>query len=101
MTGMSYLDCSATLDAGRRRLYLSLVNRHRDDALEVGIDIPDAKVRSDGAAFVLHHDDPMAMNTPAAPDNVRVASTTAAGCGAHFVRALPPHSYTILELDLA
>jgi len=98
--GLAYLDCSATLDSDRRKLFLSLVNRHRDEPIELDVAIADARVAAEGTAHVLHHDNPEAMNGPAAPDNVRPRREVATGLGARFTRELLPHSYTVLELDL-
>jgi len=100
LTGLSYLDCSTTFDPDRRKLYLSLVNRHRDEAISVAVEIPEAAVASEGSVHTLYHDDPMAMNTPADPDNVKPSSERTGGFGSRFARELEPHSYTILELDL-
>lgn len=100
LSGMPYLDCSVTLDPRRRKLYLSMVNRHREDALEIKVDISEATVSSRGRVHLLYHDDPMAKNSPADPDNVRTRSESVDGVASHFTWELKPHSYAILELDL-
>ena len=100
LSGLPYLDLSATLDPDRRKLYLSMVNRHRDDALRVEVALPETAVSPEGVAHVLTHDDPMAMNSPAGPDNVKPRSQKVDGLGSRFTWELKPHSYTILELDL-
>ena len=41
------------------------------------------------------------MNGPGSPDNVRLRSEAVRGLGARFTREVPPHSYAVLELDLA
>lgn len=100
LAGMPYLDCSVTLDPRRRKLYLSMVNRHREDAVEIKVDISEAAVSSHGRVHLLYHDDPMAKNSPADPDNVRARSESVDGLASHFTWELKPHSYAILELDL-
>lgn len=100
LSGLAYLDCSATLDAARRKLYLSLVNRHHDDAIDLHVHVIEAQVAPQGSVYVLYHEDPMAMNTAANPHNVRPRSESVGGLGSDFVWELKPHSYTILELDL-
>src|SRR5438067_7876763 len=35
--GLFYLDCSATLDPGRGKLFLSLVNRHRNEPIDLDV----------------------------------------------------------------
>jgi len=98
--GIPYLDCSATLDPQGRKLYLSMVNRHQEEALEIRVDISDAKVSSEATAHILYHDDGMAMNSPSDPDNVKPHSELVDGLDSHFTWELKPHSYTILELGL-
>jgi alpha-N-arabinofuranosidase len=98
--GLPYLDASVTLDPQRRVLFLSLVNRHRTEPLEVDVRLADAAVRLGGRAHLLHHDDPRAMNTPHQPDAVRSRSAPVALEGGHFTYALPPHAYAVLELPL-
>ena len=101
LSDLSYLDCSATLDPFARKLYLSLVNRHPDDAVEVIVEIPEARISGEGTQHELYHEDGLAMNTPANPTNVSPESRAATGFGSRFTRELKPHAYTILELNLA
>ena len=100
ISGMSYLDCSATLDPDKGKLYLSLVNRSRDDVIDVDIKICDALVAAEGTLSELYHDDAMAMNSAAEPDTVRVIEKPIADLGEQFIWELKPHAYDILELDL-
>ncbi len=97
---LKYLDASATLDPETRTLFLSLVNRHEAEPLEVEVSLADAAAKSGGRAHLLFHEDPHAMNDHERPDNVRTRTTPAAAEGARFTHALPPHSYTILELPI-
>ena len=97
--GMTYLDASASLNPERRTLSLSLVNRHRTEPLDVEVHLTDARV-SGGRAHHLFHDDPDAMNSHDRPDNVRTRTEDAGVEGSRFTYALPPHSYTMLELTL-
>ena len=97
--GLTYLDASASLDPDRRTLFLSLVNRHRTEPLDVDVHLAGARVNG-GRTHLLSHDDPDAMNSPDQPDNVRTRTTDTAPEGSRFTHSLPPHSYTILELSL-
>ena len=100
LEGIPYLDCSATVDPELGKLYLSLVNRHRDQPIVVHVDLPGVPVGSEGTVHLLTHDDPMAMNGPSAPDNVRPTAYQESGFGAAFDWELPAHAYAILELGL-
>ncbi|MDI9547242.1 MAG: alpha-L-arabinofuranosidase C-terminal domain-containing protein [Chloroflexota bacterium] len=95
-----YLDSSVTFDPEKKTLYLSLVNQHQSDAIELDIALPEASVRETGTLRRLEHADPLAMNTPAHPDNVSPSVRTVDGLGSRFTCELPPASYTILELGL-
>ena len=97
---LPYLDASVTLDPERGRLFLSLVNRHLTEPLDLDVQLTDAYVAAGARAHVLYHDDPQAMNDHRNPDNVRVRSRSVAVDGSRFRHELLPHSYTILELPL-
>jgi alpha-L-arabinofuranosidase len=98
---LPYLDASVTVDPAAGQLYLSLVNRHREQPLELEVRLFDAAVRAGGTAHVLFHDDPLAMNGPERPENVCWQSRPVHLEGSRFTYELLPHSYTILELLLA
>lgn len=99
-TDIPFLDASTTFDPDNHKLYLSLVNQCREDAIDVQIDVLNGRVKSAGQVHTLYHEDVLAMNTPEHPNTV-VASTHAYDqFSANFVWELKPHSYTILELDL-
>jgi alpha-N-arabinofuranosidase len=97
---LPYLDAAVTLDPQRRTLFLSLVNRHRDQPLEVDVRLADAAARAGGRVHLLHHDDPDAMNSHRRPENVRSRSAPLAVEGDRFAYALPPHAYAVLEVPL-
>lgn len=101
MWGIPYLDCSVTFNPETGTVYLSLVNQHQTEAIDVDVALPEANVREQGVIHRLHHDDPLAMNTPAQPDKVAPSSTRLHGLERRFTQELPPASYTILELSLA
>jgi alpha-L-arabinofuranosidase len=98
--GLGCLDASATLDPDKRALYVSLVNRHRTEPLDVDVRLAETAAQAGGTVHLLFHDDPDAMNTLDHPDNVRVQSAPAALEGGRFTYELPPHAYAILELPL-
>jgi alpha-L-arabinofuranosidase len=100
LSDLPYLDAAVTLDPDSRRLFLSLVNRHETQPIEVDVRLLDAAIGG-GKAHVLFHDDPQAMNSHQSPNNVRSRTGPAGVEGTMFCYELLPHSYTILELDLA
>ncbi len=98
--GIPYLDCSVTFDPDTKTLFVSLVNQHQSDNIEVDIALPEANVQANGKLHRLEHDDPLAMNTPQRPDNVVPATRSIDGLSRRFTCDLPPASYSILELTL-
>jgi alpha-N-arabinofuranosidase len=98
--GIPYLDASATVDTASNRLYLSMVNSHRTDELVTQIQTGEAIPATSGQLHRLWHSDPLARNTIAAPDAIIPSEATIDVSGSSFELQLPPHSYTILELDI-
>lgn len=99
--GIPYLDVSATRDEATNRLYVSIVNRHRNDAAETALRLRDASATGDIRIQQLNHDMPDTRNTIEEPDAVVPTTSTIRPGKGELTVSLPPHSYTILELDLA
>lgn len=100
VTDIPFVDVSATLDEERRRLWVSVVNRHRQEDAVARLRLRDASLPNEARLHRLWHEDPFARNTVDAPDTVLPTEQTIALNGEPFEIALPPHSYTILELPL-
>ena len=91
-----YLDVSATLDEGSGRQFISIVNTHRTEAIETTVA---AGTGRRARTYRLSHADPFAKNTFERPDAI-VPETTEVACNNGAVAlSLPPHSYTILQID--
>ena len=95
------LDVAATRDAQSRRLSVSVVNRDPDQAL-------DTRIRLDGAQaagpLVVHEvtgDRPEASNSAAQPDAVTAVKAKREMNGGELDIRFPPHSFTLLEVQLA
>ncbi|HEY4200300.1 MAG TPA: alpha-L-arabinofuranosidase C-terminal domain-containing protein [Devosiaceae bacterium] len=90
-----YLDVSATLDEATGRQFVSIVNTHRSETIETEV-----LVNASGIARThsLNHPDPFAKNTFEAPDTVRPVTADVNCRDGRVHLALPPHSYTILEI---
>ncbi|HZS15501.1 MAG TPA: alpha-L-arabinofuranosidase C-terminal domain-containing protein [Candidatus Dormibacteraeota bacterium] len=89
--GMAVLDAAATLDARSGRLHVSMVNRHRDEELEVTL--PDLRGRA--RRITLWHESDAARNTADAPSAVVPRCDDVDLDGA---LTLPPHSHVSLVL---
>jgi alpha-L-arabinofuranosidase len=100
VAGIPHLDASATLDEGERRLYLSVVNRHRTEEIAARVRLRDAIPAGAGRLHRLWGPDALAGNTIDAPDAIAPTTAPLALDGAEFTIALPPHSYSIVEVPL-
>lgn len=91
-----YLDVSATRDEARGKAFVSISNLHRTEAIETAI-----VVGNKGAArtFQLSHAAPFAKNTFEAPDTIVPVETAVESRDGTVSLRLPPHSYTILEVE--
>ena len=86
---LSVLDAGATFDPGTRRVHVSLVNRHRDEEVEVTLD----GIGGDALRVALWHEDPFAGNSPDQPNQVVPVEDRITLDGR---LVLPPHSHTTL-----
>jgi alpha-N-arabinofuranosidase len=95
-----YLDVSATMDKAKGKLYISAINRHRHEEAVTRLRLVDTTPKPDGRLYRLFHEDPLAFNTLDEPDNVVPEETAIAVSGNDFELSLPPHSYSIFELEI-
>ena len=95
-----YLDVRATLDTDAKRLFVSIVNRHRTDETSAKLRLRDAVAATPATLHRLWHEDALAVNTIADPNAIAPQESPVALSGAEIELALPPHSYSIYELRL-
>lgn len=98
--GIPYLDVSSTVTADGQKLFISVVNRHRQEELTTTIRVRDAQLPAEGTLHQLFHDDPNTRNDVDRPDAVAPSKAQIALQSGHAEIAFPPHSYSILEIDL-
>jgi len=97
---LPFLDVSTTLDLAEKKLFMSVVNRHFDKDIEANIKVEEGRVASEGNVHVLHHENPLAMNTYREPERVKPMTLHTSGFSNSFNWTFPAHSYTIIELNL-
>ncbi|MCX7016258.1 MAG: hypothetical protein NTW86_27485 [Candidatus Sumerlaeota bacterium] len=100
LDAVPFLDVSATLDEAKKRLCVSIVNRHRTQEMTTRLRLRDAKPSSTARLLRLWCDDPLARNTMEAPDRIKPVESAIRNASSDFELALPPHSYSIVELAL-
>jgi alpha-N-arabinofuranosidase len=98
-TGISYLDACATLSADGRKLYVHLLNLHPSEAMETRVRIDGKSVQARGDVWQIAPEDYMARNNFDVT-NVDIKRYPLEGAASEFIRRLPPHSATTLEINL-
>lgn len=98
--GIPFLDVSATVSADGAKLSISVVNRHREEAITTSIRVRDTTLPGEATLHQLFHDDPNTRNEIAAPDAVSPVKQTMKLASGQPEIAFLPHSYSILEIDL-
>ncbi|MDI7277133.1 MAG: alpha-L-arabinofuranosidase C-terminal domain-containing protein [Anaerolineae bacterium] len=95
-----YLDAMATLSEKGDCLYLSLVNRHREQPVTAEVEVAGAAVQMQGSGHRLHGPSALSGNSITNPDVVQVRPVEPFLAGNRFSYTLPAHSATVLELRL-
>jgi alpha-N-arabinofuranosidase len=95
-----YLDCSATMSADSKKIFLAVVNRHKDEAMNCRFELIGASPQGQAKMYVLTADKLDMKNTFEDPKAVQIQESTVGGIHTIFSRDFPPHSATILELTL-
>ena len=95
------LDVAATADPGRSRLTLSVVNRDPRQAIPTRVRLHDAKATGVMTVHEVTGDGPDAVNTFARPNAVSVHYAKREVDGENVDITFPPHSFTLLEVQLA
>lgn len=95
-----YLDVSTTISEEGKKLYICMINRHKDDEMQVDVSILQAITGGTMKLHTLWHEDPYAMNTLDNPDNIVPRQSEQKLPGSRFETVLKPHSYTIAEIDI-
>ena len=98
--GLPLLDASVTLDPDAGLLCVSLVNRSQTQDVDVHLSLEAGQVAAQGQQSLLHHADPMAMNSAAHPANVRLRTQELALHPSDLRLECPAHSHLVARLRL-
>lgn len=99
-TGVRTLDVSATLDAGKKRLTVFVVNRSEKKAIETDIALAVGRFSGSVQASVFNGPDIKAENTIDVPDRVVTRESSHRTSGKSFTYSFEPHSVTALVCTL-
>ncbi|TET94542.1 MAG: hypothetical protein E3J29_08205, partial [Dehalococcoidia bacterium] len=95
LTGIPYLDASATASQDRRQLAVFLVNRYLDQPLAVDLTFEGMELPSSGRLRQLAAESPFARNDFQHPDRLRIQERPVSSVAR---LELPPHSVSALVL---
>jgi len=95
------LDVAATTDPGRSRLTLSVVNRDPRRSIRTRIRLLDAAATGVMGVHEVNGDSPDTVNSFTRPDAISVRNAKREVDGEHVDIAFSPHSFTVLEMQLA
>ncbi len=97
--GISYLNAVATLSQNRRTVFLHLLNLHPKEKMQVRIQLEGCLAESQRDVWQIAPQDFMSRNNFGLSP-VTIRHTTEGKTSSNFVEELPPHSATILGINL-
>jgi len=97
--GISYLDAAATRSADGAKLYLHLINLHPSESMGLKVAIAQSEVDPKGDLWQIAPQDFITRNDFGVT-NVEITHEQKTGLRPEFTLLLPPHSISVLELQL-
>jgi alpha-N-arabinofuranosidase len=96
----SFLDVSATFDEVKNRVFLAVVNRHKEGDIEGTVELQGVRARPGGRAFIITGPNPDSINTFGHPHVVDTREVKFTASGGKWAYLFQRHSITWLEFDL-
>ncbi len=95
------LDAAATCDSDARNVWISVVNRQRDQAVKTTIDLQGAAFEGPLTVYEVHAPDVSATNSFEQPELVGVRERQVESAGSSLAYSFPAHSLTIIRGQLS
>jgi len=95
-----YLDASATLDKNENRLYLAVINYHKEKEIDCPIVLNGFSPSAEAKIYELNGPDVMAINDFENPERVKIKTAIIKNAGPKFTYSFPPHSCTVVEFQI-
>jgi alpha-N-arabinofuranosidase len=95
-----YLDCIATVDAPRRKLFVAVINRHKTQDIRTAVRMDALSVAPAAVVRELNAPEATTVNDFDSPHNVSIKQRSLEATGTGFDYVFPAHSATIIELSL-
>ena len=94
-----YLDCLATINEKEGKLYLAVINRHREQNAECTISLCGFRTLKKGIIHELNAEQVTSANDFDSPNNVRITEKELGLAAGDFSYVFPCHSVTMLEIN--
>ena len=96
-----YVDVSATVNDDATQLSLAVINRHKDETIEVEIDLGDFQPEKKAVLYEINGPEIGAQNSFSEPGNVKIVEKPFTNAASDFTYMFPAHSVTLLKLTQA
>jgi alpha-N-arabinofuranosidase len=96
--GLPYLDVCTMYDKRRRRLVLSVVNRHKTQAIDANILVLGSQLNGSLTGETLTGKSVKTRNTFGSPDSIQPTAVRKRSASNEFTYRFPPHSFTVLSM---
>ncbi len=100
LSKVPYLDASASLNRGKDKLYIAAVNYHKEEEIECPIFLEGFSPSTQAKVYELSGPDVMATNDFDNPERVKIKTGRIKNAGSKFNYSFPPHSCTVIELNV-
>jgi alpha-N-arabinofuranosidase len=100
LSKVPYLDASASLNRGKDKLYIAVVNYHKEKEIECPIFLDGFSPSTQAKVYELNGPDVMATNDFENLERVKIKNGMIKNAGLRFSYNFPPHSCTVIELNV-
>ena len=100
LSNVPYLDASVSLNKNKDKLYIAVVNFHREKNIECSISMEGFSPRKMAKVYELNGPDVMAVNDFDNPEKVKIKDKTIKNAASRFSYVFPAHSATVIELEV-
>ncbi len=97
---IEYLDVSATYSDLKDTLFITVVNKHKDNSLDTQIILEGFNPHKVAQIYELTHENVLAYNDIHCPDEVKVNQKQIHTAGEQFDYQFPAHSLTVIEIKV-
>jgi len=87
------------MDKDATQLALAVINRHKDEALEIEISLGAFQPKKKAAVYEINGPEPKIRNSFEEPENVKIMEKEFSDAASEFTYEFPAHSITLLKIN--